>query len=128
MGSWELSLSRVWFLSLRSDFELLGTSKEEENAYLESKKEMTSFWKSFQKTHKNAPYFCALARRIGAPNSKGHFRKGKSVPYFCALGRRIRAPKWDKKCNVLVPFRRLVSTVPKCRIQGRRKTTAYSAP
>ena len=43
MSSWELSLSRVLFLSLRSSFELLRTSKEEENVYIEALDEVISF-------------------------------------------------------------------------------------
>ena len=45
MGSWELSLSRVLFLSLRSGFEPLSMSKEEENVFIEALDEVTLFWK-----------------------------------------------------------------------------------
>ena len=92
MGSWELSLSRVWILSLRSDFWLLRSSKEEENAYIESKNEMTSFWKSFQKPHKNAPYYAPLPAELGRRIPKVASEKGNlrpiSAPLVAELGRR----------------------------------------
>ena len=101
------------FLTLRSDFELFQTSKEEDDTYIGPLDEMTSFWKNLQKNAHFAPCSAALTAEhkgaemhltdFAAPKRKIQGRRKEDREYefwslFCGLISAALAAEQGAKC------------------------------